>query len=129
MTLIHLMEENLRHGSDNEIRQSHVSRCFSVLVPVTHFVFYTQSLVSIMSHYFQMVLCVTSAETQHFSEVLFGSISDELAAFGSTILPNCSFSILCLFSDCQNTRMCNQGWALDEARQISQQCRPSLLCG
>lgn len=73
--------------------------------------------------------CVTSVETEHFSVVLFGSISDQLAAVGPTIQPNCSFSILCLFSDRQNTRMCNQGWALDEARQISQHCRPSLLCG
>lgn len=57
------------------------------------------------------------------------SISNQLAAVGSTIQPNCSFSIFCLFSDCQNTRMCNQGWVLDEARQICQHCRPSLLCG
>lgn len=80
----------------------------------------------IVSHCFQMVLCV---QTQHFTVVLFGSISNQLAAVGSTMQPNCSFRILCLFSDCQNTRMRNQGWVLDEARQISQHCRPSLLCG
>ncbi len=76
-----------------------------------------------------MGLCVTYVETQHFSALSLGSVSDQLAAAGSTIQLNCSFSILCLFSDCQNTRMCNQGRAFDEARQISQHCGPSLLCG
>lgn len=59
--------------------------------------------------------------------VPFGSISDQLAAVGSTIQPNCSFSILCLFSDCQNTRMCNQGWARNEARQISQHRSQTII--
>lgn len=69
---------------------------------------------TLKSHCFDMVPRV---ETQHFPVALFGSISNQLAATGSTTHPNCSLSMLCLFSHCQNTRMCNQGWALNEARQ------------
>lgn len=102
------------------------------LVSVIYFVFDTSINLHffIMSFCIQVDLCVTSVERKaNFSVVLFGLISGQLDAVGSTIQPNCSFRILCLFSECQNARMCNQGWALDEARQISQHCGPSLRCG
>lgn len=88
----------------------------------THTVSLNLLLVLLCFHFFSM-----SRNPTFLCFFVLGSISIQLAAVSSTMQPNCSFSILCFFSECQNTRMCNQGWALDEARQISQHCRPSLL--
>lgn len=60
---------------------------------------------------FRWFLC--GGKKKNHSVLLFGAIRDQLAAVGSTMQPNCSFSILCLFA---NSRMCNQGWALDGAK-------------
>lgn len=132
MTLIHLVEENQLHGSNIEIRRSDVGHCFSAPC-FSYSLCFAQIYLYIsllMSCRVQVDLCDASVKSKaNFSVVPFGLISGQLDAVGSTIQANCSFSILCLFSDCQNARMCNQGWVLDEARQISQHCGPSLRCG
>lgn len=106
MTLIHLQEEKSApwiRPCDQTLRSDTVMRplCFPVLVAVAHCAFPTPPFLHIsfscVTRRLRWTGDVSAAERALFSEMLFGLIGSRLDAVGSTIQPNCSFNILCLF--------------------------------